>query len=93
MGYIVFTDNFYTSPALFKDLADHGFGACGTARKDQRGIPQHFTGACLKKGEVLSTRDDALKWRDKRDVLMLSTYHDNSMVEKKQGSLEQQKEE
>ena len=39
MGYIVFTDNFYSSPALFKDLSDHGFGACGTARKDRRGIP------------------------------------------------------
>ena len=89
MGYIVFTDNFYSSPALFKDLTDHGFGACGTARKDRRGIPKHITGACLKKGDVLSTRDDgilALKWHDKRDVLMLSTYHDNSMVQKSRRS-------
>ena len=33
-GYILFTDNFYYSPALFRDLAEHGFGACGTAQKD-----------------------------------------------------------
>ena len=30
-GYIVFTDNFYTSPSLFQDLTEKGFGACGTA--------------------------------------------------------------
>ena len=34
-GYIVYTDNFYSSPALFKALTDSGFGACGTARKDR----------------------------------------------------------
>ena len=88
-GYLLFTDNFYSSPALFKDLADHGFGACGTARKDRRGIPKNITDTNLKKGEVVSTQDDgvlALKWHDKRDVLMLSTYHDSSMVEKSRRS-------
>ena len=44
-----------------------------------------ITGTPLKKGEVVSMQEDgvlALKWHDKRDVLMLSTYHDSSMVEK-----------
>ena len=27
-GYLVYTDNFYTSPALFKALSEKGFGAC-----------------------------------------------------------------
>ena len=88
-GYIVFTDNFYSSPALFKDLTEHGFGACGTARKNRKGITKSVANAHLKKGEVLSTRDDgvlALMWRDKRDVLMLSTYHDDSMVGKSRRS-------
>ena len=79
-GYIVFTDNFYSSPALFKDLTDHGFGACGTARKKTQGIPKSISDARLKKGEVLSSRDGSvlsLVWRDK---LMLSTFHDDSMV-------------
>ena len=71
-GY-VFTDNFYTSPALFRDLAEKGFGACGTARKDRRGIP-------------ISGRDTRLKWHDKRDVTMLSTYHDDRMVTKSRRS-------
>lgn len=84
-GYIVTTDNYYSSPALFRDLTQHGFGACGTARRDCNDIPKSITDAILKKGEVCSSQDDGiltLKWRDKRDVLMLSTYHDQSMVEK-----------
>ena len=43
----------------------------------------------LKKGEVVSTQDDgilALKWKDKRDVLLLSTYHDDQMVGKQRRS-------
>ena len=82
-GYIVFTDNFYSSPALFKDLCCHGFGACGTARKNRRGIPKSISDGRIQKGEVISSRDDSilsLLWRDKREVLMLSTYHDDSMV-------------
>ena len=29
-GYIVHTDNFYSSPTLFKELVNNGFGAVGT---------------------------------------------------------------
>ena len=31
-GYIVYTDNFYTSPLLYRHLSQQGFGACGTYR-------------------------------------------------------------
>ena len=88
-GYIVYMDNFYSSPALFKELTTIGFAACGTARKNRRGIPQTVTSATLKKGEVYSAREEgilSLKWKDKRDVLMLSTFHDDSMVHKSRRS-------
>ena len=88
-GYIVYTDNFYSSPALFKALTDSGFQACGTARKDRRGIPKSVSTANLQKGEIQSTRYDgilSLKWTDKRDVLMLSTFHDDTMVGKSRHS-------
>ena len=38
---------------------------------------------------MISSRDDgilSLKWKDKRDVTMLSTYHDDSMVTKNRRS-------
>ena len=88
-GYIVYTDNFYSSPALFRELTDNGFGACGTARKDRRGISRSVTTTKLQKGDLESKREDgilSLMWRDKRDVLMLSTFHDDSMVGKSRRS-------
>ena len=88
-GYIVYTINVYSSPALFKALMDSGFGACGIARKDRRGIPKSVSTANLQKGEIQSTRDEgilSLKWRDKRDVLMLSTFCDDTMVGKSRRS-------
>ena len=39
--------------------------------------------------EVVHSKDDgvlALKWHDKRDVTMLSTYHDSNMVRKSRRS-------
>ena len=81
-----FTDNFYSSPALFKDLTDHGFGACATARKIHRGIPKSISDAWLKKGEVLNSSVLSLVWWDKRDVLLLSMFHDDSMVSRSRRS-------
>ena len=82
-GYVVVTDNFYSSPALFRELKQRGFGACGTTWTDRRGIPPTVRDAKLQRGDVISSRDDgilSLKWKDKRDVTMLSTYPDDSMV-------------
>ena len=36
-GHHVYTDNYYSSPALFGDLQHLGFGACGTVRKNRCG--------------------------------------------------------
>ena len=88
-GYVIVTDNFYSSPALFRELQQNGFGACGTTRRDRRGIPSSVRDAKLQRGETISSTDDgilSLKWRDKRDVTMLSTYHDDSMVTKNRRS-------
>ena len=37
-GY-VYTDNFYSSPTLFTDLVNKGFGAVGTIDPTRRGCP------------------------------------------------------
>ena len=38
-GYIVYTDNFHSSPILFTDLVNKGFGAVGTIDPTRRGCP------------------------------------------------------
>ena len=40
--YHIYVDNFYTSPALFIDLHNHGFEACGTVRCDRKGLTKTF---------------------------------------------------
>ena len=39
-GYHVYMDNFFTSPALFEDLATRSTGACGTLRCNRSGVPE-----------------------------------------------------
>lgn len=82
-GHHVYTDNFYTSPALFDDLRSNGFGACGTLRMNRRGIPESIKGT-IKKGETKVVNLDesmlAIKWSDKREVTVLTTIHQAGSV-------------
>lgn len=48
-GYIVYCDNFYTSPLLFRHLSQQGFGACGTYRQGRVGVPTTQENALNKK--------------------------------------------
>ena len=38
-GYIIYMDNFYSSPTLFKELVKQGFGALGTQDTTHKGCP------------------------------------------------------
>uniref|UniRef100_A0A3B4T981 PiggyBac transposable element-derived protein domain-containing protein n=1 Tax=Seriola dumerili TaxID=41447 RepID=A0A3B4T981_SERDU len=77
-GYIIYTDNFYTSPLLFRHLRQQGFGACGTYRV---GVPTTQDNALTKKsprGSIRWIRDRDLlfvKWMDVREVSLCSTIH------------------
>ena len=59
-GYRVFVDNFYSSPALFQDLLEEGFEACGTLRSNRKGIPEDVKTAKLRKGESHFSKNDSL---------------------------------
>ena len=80
----MYMDNYYTS-RTFLPLQQLGFGACGTVRVNRHGMPKEVTEAKLK-GEMTTSEVKkgmlALKWQDKRAVVMLSTIHDDSRVTK-----------
>ena len=80
-GYHVYTDNFYTSPALFTALHALNIGACGTYRENRRGCPVGRPNAMPRKSErgtIRWLREGPLvfvKWMDTREVSMCSTIH------------------
>ena len=84
-GYHLYCDNFYSSPALFEELSKVGFRACGTVWSNRRDLSEVFKTKKLRRGDVYSEKVGkvlCLKWKDKRDVLLLSTIHDDvSMVD------------
>ncbi|XP_050315486.1 piggyBac transposable element-derived protein 4-like, partial [Anthonomus grandis grandis] len=80
----VVTDNWYTNVELASKLLEKETHLLGTLKKKRKGLPREVVDKKLKIGEHL-IRENAqgisvLKWRDKRDVLLLSTKHSDSMV-------------
>ncbi|CAL9699749.1 unnamed protein product [Knipowitschia caucasica] len=80
-GYIVYCDNFYTSPLLFRHLGQLGFGACGTYRQGRVGAPKDQENALTKRsprGTIRWIRDRDLlfvKWMDTREVSICTNVH------------------
>ena len=77
----MYVDNYYTSPGLFLDLEDRVTYVCGTVRSNWRGLPNgsrnlEREGTVFKKCKSTMT---FVHWKDKRDVVCLSTFHGNSM--------------
>lgn len=82
-GYHVFTDNYYNSVALTEFLSSKGTYITGTLRKDRKGNPKRVISTKLKKGQMVwrSKGDVSVsKWKDKRDVLMISNSHVPKMI-------------
>ena len=82
-GYCVTTDNFYTSPELFEFLLQHKTDAYGTVRANRRDMPPSFANKKLKPGELVAWQKGkmlALRWRDKKDVCLMSTIHNTATV-------------
>lgn len=80
-GHSLYTDNFYSSPSLSQFLLDKKTNSCGTVRQNRKDMPQLTEK--LKKGETSWRSSDKLlviKWKDRRDVTMISTMHENKMV-------------
>ena len=74
----LYTDNWYSSPKLFEYLYQQQTYACGTARIDRLKKAGFTNFKSLKKGEIDVRYKKplmALKYKDKRDIHMLSTFH------------------
>lgn len=80
-GYILYTDNYYTSPKLFRNLYHMNIGACGIYKDNRRGCPRTTKNALKNtdpRGTIRWIRDDPIvfvKWMDNREVSMCSTVH------------------
>lgn len=83
-GYCLFTDNFYNSFELAKHMIENETYICGTLRSNRKSNPKEVVKAKLKKGSVKSRSRDGVivaKWKDKRDVLVISNMHSLEMVD------------
>ncbi|XP_050499979.1 piggyBac transposable element-derived protein 4-like, partial [Diabrotica virgifera virgifera] len=80
-GHSLFTYNWYTSPTLSTYLFEHKTNTCGTVRTNRKQMPD-LSGK-LEKGETKSMVSDnmlAVRWKDRRDVNMLTTFHKDQMI-------------
>ena len=83
-GYCLYTDNYYNSSELSKHLIKKKTYNCGTLRSDRKSNPKELTKSKLKKREGVSRSREGIvvsKWKNKRDVLMISNMHELKMVE------------
>lgn len=81
-GHTLVTDNWYSSPSLFLELHKNLINAYGTVRKNRLGIPELNKKINKEEYVFRSTKNVlALKWMDKREVWMISTYHCPNMMD------------
>lgn len=87
----VYFDNYFTNVHLMKDLKEKGVNACGTVKPRRKDLPTFMTSENMNRGDsetfTSSTGISATKWRDKKDVFILTNFHDpleKSEVQRKQ---------
>lgn len=84
-GRTLFTDNFYTSVGLAHELNNSQTHLVGTLRQNRKLNPKEVLNAKLKRGEMKMQKSNTKvivgKWKDKRDVLFLTTKAVPQMVE------------
>lgn len=77
-GHTVFMDRFYTSPTLIDFLWDRDTLGVGTVMLNRKEMPKSLTTTTLKRGEMTFRHRPhimACKWKDTRDVVILSSKH------------------
>ena len=84
-GYDFYVDRFYSSPTLATELTKVGITVTGTVQANRKGLPKDITTKRkVPRGTIKAARCNdilVLYWMDKRQVLMLTTKHNTSIVE------------
>jgi hypothetical protein len=74
--YILFTDNWFTSPTLLHALQERGIRMCGSVKSNRKGLPKITKGAvkALHKGEWIQRQKDDMTlaiWKDQKAIWLL----------------------
>ena len=80
----VFFDNLFGSPNLMLKLFEDGIYATGTVRSNWKLMPTLKDNKQMKRGEhdwLACDTISATKWMDNRSVILLSNYHNPSVVQ------------
>lgn len=76
----VYMDNFYTSTTLLQELLMRRIYACGTVRRNRKGLPAALLTLKQDKHQYKVAQKDDLTftaWMDTKSVLVLSNVHDS----------------
>ena len=85
-GYHLYTDNLYTSVALYSDLFEKGIYCCSAITENHKGFPPSMKGGktWARRKERGDMRWDrklpclALQWKENKIVTVLTTVHNAS---------------
>ncbi|KAK9692981.1 Transposase IS4 [Popillia japonica] len=94
-GRTLYTDNYYTSVSLASQLLQRQTHLVGTVRSNRKGNSKELLTKKLKKHEVIGQESGTgivmLKWKDTRDVLVLTTAHTDEVMKVRQRGKEIEK--
>ena len=80
-GYTLWLDNYYNSPTLAREQKTvHDTDCVGTLRINRKNVPKKVKEKKLKKGEIIARHSGpvmVMNWCDKKNVTMVSTYHNS----------------
>ncbi|GFR80383.1 PiggyBac transposable element-derived protein 4 [Elysia marginata] len=83
-GHCLYVDNYYCNPALCGSLAANNTMVVGTVHANRVGLPKEFMQRSLVTGEMDYLRLNqvtVIRWKDKREVNVLTTKHLPEMAE------------
>ncbi|KAJ8936302.1 hypothetical protein NQ314_012418 [Rhamnusium bicolor] len=83
-GHHLVVDNYYNSVPLSNKLLQRKTHTTGTLRSHRRGNPKNVTSKKLNKGDHIWLRQRKVyvsKWKDKRDVLCITTKYHPKIIE------------